>query len=102
MILNVENFIFISTILFFIGVFGIALNRRSVIVVLISIEIMLLAVNINFIFFSVYLDNIVGQIIVIIVLTVAASESALGLAILVSYYKVHLSIETSTINILQS
>ena len=76
-----------SAILFTLGVFGIFLNRKNVITILMSIELMLLAVNINLVAFSSYLNDIQGQIFTIFVLTVAAAEAAIGLAILVIYYR---------------
>ena len=73
--------------LFTIGVFGIFVNRKNIIVILMSIELMLLAVNINLVAFSVYLGNVVGQIFAMFVLTVAAAEAAVGLAILVTFFR---------------
>lgn len=76
----------LSAVLFFIGVFGIITHRRNVIILLMCLELMLLSVNINFILFSIYLDDLTGQIWAIFILTVAASEAAVGLAILIGYY----------------
>lgn len=90
-----------STTLFLLGVTGRIRQRRSVIVVLRSIELRLLAVNLNFIRFSVYLDDIVGQIFALLVLTVAAAESAVGLAILVVYYRVRGTIARDTVSLRQ-
>nr|ANO44450.1 NADH dehydrogenase subunit 4L [Schizochytrium sp. TIO1101]QBK37898.1 NADH dehydrogenase subunit 4L [Aurantiochytrium acetophilum] len=101
MFLDIFYFIFVSFCLFFIGVCGIVLNRKSILIILISIEIMLLAVNLQFLFFSVYLDDLYGQVFSLFVLTVAAAESAIGLAILVCYFKVHTSVEIKTVNLLQ-
>ncbi|MAY74459.1 MAG: NADH-quinone oxidoreductase subunit NuoK [Phycisphaerae bacterium] len=101
MFLDISYFIFISFNLFFIGLFGILLNRKSILIILMSIEVMLLAVNLQFLLFSVYLDDIYGQVFSLFVLTVAAAESAIGLAILVCYFKVHSSIEMRTITLLQ-
>ena len=86
---NVDLIGLLSTTLtlFFLSIFGIINGRNSIILILISIELMLLSVNLNFIIFSVYLDDLVGQIIALFILTVAASESAIGLAILVVYYR---------------
>lgn len=88
-LLNVglNHYLILSGLLFTISIMGIILNRRNVIVLLMSIELMLLSVNINFIAFSHYLGNITGQIFSIFVLTVAAAESAIGLAILVVYFR---------------
>jgi len=77
------------------------LNRRNIIIILMSIELMLLAVNLNFIIYSVFLDDLLGQIFALFVLTVAAAESAIGLAILVVYFRVRGSIAMGTINLMQ-
>ncbi len=77
----------INILLFFIGLYGFLYTRRNFIIMLMSIELMLLAVNLNFILFSVYLDDIVGQIFALVILTVAAAEAAVGLAIIVAYYR---------------
>ena len=82
-----EHYLILSTILFFIGLFGIVLNRRNILIVLMSIELMLLAINLNFVIFSNSIDDIIGQVFALLVLTVAAAESAIGLAILVIYYR---------------
>ena len=81
-----------STLLFFVGVCGVAMNRRSVLLVLMSVEIMLLAVNIKLISNSIYLDDLMGQAFSLFVLTVAAAESSIGLAILVSFFRTRGSI----------
>lgn len=86
-IIGMEHFLVLAALLFTIGVFGIFLNRKNVIVILMSIELMLLAVNINFVTFSNYLNDMVGQIFVIFTLTVAAAEAAIGLAILVVFFR---------------
>lgn len=98
---NLSDFLFISFILFLIGVLGIILNRKNVIIILISIELMLLAVNLNFIIFSVFLDDLLGQIFSLFVLTVAASESAVGLAIVVIYYRVRGSILIENLSLIR-
>lgn len=82
-----ENYLILSTLLFFIGLFGIVLNRKNILIVLMSIELMLLGLNLNFVIFSILLDDIIGQIFALMVLCVAAAESAIGLAILVIYYR---------------
>lgn len=81
------HFLILSTLLFTIGMCGIFINRKNVITVLMSIELMLLAVNINFVAFSSYQNNISGQIFTIFILTIAAAEAAIGLAILVVYFR---------------
>ena len=86
-----------NIILFLIGAFGIILNRRNIIIVLMCIEIILLSVNLNFIVFSIYLDDFLGQIFSLFVLTVAAAESAIGLAILILYFRVLGNISISEI-----
>lgn len=80
-------FLTVAVILFIIGVLGIFITRKNIIIILMSIELMLLAINFNLIIFSVYLDDIIGQVFSLFILTVAASESAIGLAILVIYYR---------------
>ena len=83
--IGIIHFLVLSTILFSIGICGIFMNRNNIIMLLMSIEIMLLAVNINFVAFSAYLNDLVGQIFSIFILTVAGAEAAIGLAILVLY-----------------
>jgi NADH-quinone oxidoreductase subunit K len=100
MVLNLFFFLLISTLLFFIGLFGIILNRQNILIILISIELILLAVNFNFICFSCFLDDILGLVFALFVLTVAASESAIGLAILVSYYRVRGVLSINITNLL--
>lgn len=88
------NYILVTTcILFFIGLLGIVLNRKNIIRIIMSIELLLLAVNLNFAAFSVYLDDITGQIFVIFILTIAATESAIGLAIITVFYRLKNSIQ---------
>jgi len=97
-ILDQNHFIILSTILFCIGMSGIFLNRKNIISLLISIEIMLLAVNINFVAFSSFLQDLVGQIFAIFILTVAGAEAAIGLAILVVYFNNRKNIEIEDIS----
>ena len=85
--IGLSHYLVVAAILFTIGVLGIFLNRRNVIIILMSIELILLAVNINLVAFSVYLHNVVGQIFAMFVLTVAAAEAAVGLAILVTFFR---------------
>jgi NADH-quinone oxidoreductase subunit K len=87
MTIGLLHYLIVSAILFTIGVFGIFMNRRNVIIILMSIELILLAVNINFVAFSSYLHNAQGQIMAMFVLTVAAAEAAVGLAILVTFFR---------------
>ena len=88
MITNLIYFLIVNTILFSIGALGLVLNRKNILIIIMSIELMLLSVNLNFIIFSIYLDDLLGQLFVIFILTIAATESAIGLAILSSYYRV--------------
>lgn len=92
------HYLTLAALLFVIGVCGIFLNRKNVITILMSVELMLLAVNINFVAFSAYMQDIVGQIFTLFVLTVAAAEAAIGLAILVVFYRNRGSIEVDDIN----
>ena len=85
--IGINHYLILAAIVFIIGICGIFLNRKNVIIILISIELMLLAVNINMVSFSVYLKDLVGQIFTIFTLTVAAAEAAIGLAILVIFYR---------------
>ena len=87
MFLELNFFLVLSTLIFLIGVLGLVLNKRNLLIILMSIELMLVGLNLNFIFFSVYLDDIMGQVFALYVLTVAAAESAIGLAIFTVYYK---------------
>lgn len=98
---NITSFLGISNFLFLIGVLGIILNRKNILLILMSVELLFLAVNINFIVFSVFLDDAVGQIFAVYILTVAAAESSIGLAILVAYYKIRNSIAVESIQILK-
>ena len=92
------HYLFLAAALFTIGIFGIFLNRKNVIIMLMSIELMLLAVNINLVAFSSYMNDLVGQIFAMFVLTVAAAEAAIGLAILVIYFRRRGTIEVEDIN----
>ena len=85
--IGIEHYIVVSSILFVLGVLGIFANRKNIIVILMSIELILLAVNINLVAFSAFLGDLVGQVFAMFVLTVAAGEAAIGLAILVIYFR---------------
>jgi NADH-quinone oxidoreductase subunit K len=102
MIILITNFLFVGFSLFFIGVFGFLCNRKNILLLLLSLELMLLSVNFNFVFLSVYIDDLFGQIFTLIVLTIAAAESALGLAILISYYRVRGGITLDSVQLLRS
>ena len=96
--IGIEHYIVVSSILFVLGVLGIFLNRKNVIVILMAIELILLAVNINFVAFSAFLNDLVGQVFAMFVLTVAAAEAAIGLAILVTYFRGRGSIAVDDVN----
>ena len=96
--IGIEHYVVVSSILFVLGVLGIFLNRKNVIVILMSIELILLAVNINFVAFSAFLHDLVGQVFAMFVLTVAAAEAAIGLAILVTYFRGRGSIAVDDVN----
>jgi len=98
---GLSSYLAVGACLFTLGVIGLFLNRKNVIVLLMCIELMLLAVNINLVAFSHFLNDLAGQIFVFFVLTVAASEVAVGLAILVSFYRLRRSIDVEDINTLQ-
>ena len=85
--IDIGHYLTLGAIIFLIGIVGIFLNRKNVIVILMSIELILLAVNINLVSFSVYMNDISGQIFTLFILTVAAAEAAIGLAIIVVYYR---------------
>lgn len=99
--IGLSHYLTVAGIVFTLGVFGIFLNRKNVIIILMSIEMMLLAVNINLIAFSVYLNDLVGQVFAMIILTVAAAEAAIGLAILVVYFRNRGSIRVEDINMMK-
>ena len=92
------SYLTLAAILFTIGIFGIFLNRKNIIIILMSIELMLLAVNINLVAFSSFLGDIVGQVFALLVLTVAAGEAAIGLAILVVYFRNRGGIEVEDVS----
>ena len=98
MTVSLNAYLVVAAVLFTIGVLGIFINRRNVIVILMSIELMLLAVNINFVAFSVFQRNLIGQVFTMIILTVAAAEAAIGLAILVVYFRNRGTIAVEDIN----
>jgi NADH-quinone oxidoreductase subunit K len=96
--IGISHYLTVGALLFTIGIFGIFLNRKNVIVILMSVELILLAVNINFVAFSAFLGDIVGQVFALFILTVAAAEAAIGLAILVTFYRNRGSIAVEDIN----
>ena len=101
MILSITNYLTVASILFLTGISGIILNRKNIIIMLMSVELMLLSINLNFIIYSAYLDDVMGQVFALLILTVAAAESAIGLAILVVYYRVRGCISVENIHLLR-
>ncbi len=99
--IGLGHYLTLAAILFTLGVFGIFLNRKNVIVILMSVELMLLAVNINLVAFSTFLNDLTGQVFAMFVLTVAAAEAAIGLAILVVYFRNRGSIAVEDINLMK-
>ena len=85
--IGLQHYLVVSAILFVMGVFGIFLNRKNIIIILMAIELILLSVNINLVAFSAYLHDVTGQIFALFVLTVAAAEAAVGLAVLVTFFR---------------
>jgi NADH-quinone oxidoreductase subunit K len=99
--IGLGHYLAVGAILFTLGVFGIFLNRRNIIIILMSIELILLAVNINLVAFSTHLGDIVGQVFALFVLTVAAAEAAIGLAILVVFFRNRGTIAVEEINLMK-
>ena len=99
--IGLGHYLTVAAALFTIGIFGIFLNRKNIIVILMSIELILLAVNINFVAFSSFLNDLTGQIFALLVLTVAAAEAAIGLAILVVYFRNRGTIAVEDVNIMK-
>ena len=101
MAVGVGHYLVVAAMLLVLGIFGIFLNRKNVIIIMMSIELILLAVNINLVAFSTFLGDLVGQVYALIVLTVAAAEAAIGLAILVAYFRNRGSIAVEDINLMK-
>ncbi|PYE86314.1 NADH dehydrogenase subunit K [Phyllobacterium leguminum] len=99
--IGIAHYLTVSAVLFTLGVFGIFLNRKNVIVILMSVELILLAVNLNFVAFSAALGDLVGQVFALFVLTVAAAEAAIGLAILVVFFRNRGSIAVEDVNVMK-
>ena len=99
--IGLTHYLTVAAILFTIGVLGIFLNRKNIIIILMSIELILLAVNINFVAFSSYLGDLVGQVFALFILTVAAAEAAIGLAILVVYFRNRGTIAVEDVNLMK-
>lgn len=100
-VIGLGHFLTVAAILFTIGVFGIFLNRKNIIIILMSVELILLAVNINMVAFSNHLGDLVGQIFALLILTVAAAEAAIGLAILVIFFRNRGSIAVDDVNMMK-
>jgi NADH-quinone oxidoreductase subunit K len=101
MVIGLGHYLSVAAILFTLGIFGIFLNRKNIIIILMSIELILLSVNINFVAFSSFMGDIAGQIFALLILTVAAAEAAIGLAILVVYYRNRGSIAVEDVNLMK-
>ena len=101
MTIGLGHYLSVGAILFTLGIFGIFLNRKNIIIILMSIELILLAVNVNLVAFSSFLHDLVGQIFALFVLTVAAAEAAIGLAILVVYFRNRGTIEVEDVNLMK-
>ena len=101
MIIPLTHYLTLAAILFTIGVFGIFLNRKNVIIILMSIELILLAVNINFVAFSVFMGDLAGQIFAMFILTVAAAEASIGLAIVVVYFRNRGDISVESVDLMK-
>ena len=101
MIIGLEHYLIVGAILFTLGVAGIILNRKNIIIILMSVELILLSVNLNFVAFSAQLHDLTGQIFALFILTVAAAEAAIGLAILVTYFRNRGTIAVEDINMMK-
>ena len=101
MVIGLEHYLTVAAILFTLGVFGIFVNRKNVIVILMSVELILLSVNINLVDFSSFAGDLIGQVFALLILTVAAAEAAIGLAILVVFYRNRGSIAVEDINMMK-
>ena len=101
MTIGLGHYLAVSAILFTLGVLGIFVNRKNIIVILMSVELILLSVNLNFVAFSSFLNDIVGQVFALFILTVAAAEAAIGLAILVVFYRNRGSIAVEDVNMMK-
>lgn len=99
--IGLTHYLIVAAVLFSLGIVGIFLNRKNVIIILMSVELMLLAVNINLVAFSSYLGDLVGQVFALFVLTVAAAEAAIGLAILVVFFRNRGTIAVEDINVMK-
>lgn len=98
---HIDLFLYFICLLFVIGILGVFLTKKNIIIILMSIELILLSINMNFVFFSLYLDDVVGQLFCLLILTVAAAEAAIGLAIIIIYYRLRGTIAISYISALK-
>jgi len=101
MAIGLSHYLTVAAVLFTLGIFGVFINRKNVIVILMSVELILLAVNINLVAFSSFLGDLVGQVFALLVLTVAAAEASIGLAILVVFYRNRGSIAVEDVNLMK-
>jgi NADH-quinone oxidoreductase subunit K len=101
MVIGLTHYLIVAALLFTIGVFGIFINRKNIIIILMSVELILLAVNINLVAFSAFLGDLTGQVFALFVLTVAAAEAAIGLAILVVYFRNRGTIAVEDVNLMK-
>ncbi|MGO9388859.1 NADH-quinone oxidoreductase subunit NuoK [Rhodoblastus sp.] len=101
MVIGLEHYLIVAAILFTLGVAGIILNRKNIIIILMSVELILLSVNLNLVAFSAQLHDLTGQIFALFILTVAAAEAAIGLAILVTYFRNRGTIAVEDINMMK-
>ena len=99
--IGLEHYLTVAAVLFVTGIFGLFLNRKNIIILLMSIELILLSVNINFVAFSSFLNDMTGQVFTLFVLTVAAAEAAIGLAILVVFFRNRGSIDVEDVNVMK-
>ena len=99
--ISLEHYLTVAAVLFVIGIFGLFVNRKNIIILLMSIELMLLSVNINLVAFSSFMNDLVGQVFTLFVLTVAAAEAAIGLAILVSFFRNRGTIAVEDVNVMK-
>jgi NADH-quinone oxidoreductase subunit K len=99
--IGLEHYLTVAAVLFVIGIFGLFLNRKNVIILLMSVELMLLSVNINLVAFSTHLNDMAGQVFTLFVLTVAAAEAAIGLAILVCFFRNRGTIAVEDVNVMK-
>ena len=99
--IGLEHYLTVAAVLFVIGIFGLFLNRKNIIILLMSIELILLSVNINFVAFSSYMGDMAGQVFTLFILTVASAEAAIGLAILVVFFRNRGTIDVEDVNVMK-